>query len=102
MELSETALGHSKLIELLQDDRMRDICCVTRGLSGSYVVAKPPFTAGLMPAPVLSTWPLPTSTFLSTVPSFMPNVQSTMSYESSIPCQPERVSPLPQPQEVWG
>merc|ERR1712190_520698 len=39
-ELSETALGHSKLIELLQDDHLSDICVVTKDASGSYSVSQ--------------------------------------------------------------
>lgn len=38
LELSETALGHSKLSELLQDARLADLCCLRLQGSG-YVVA---------------------------------------------------------------
>jgi hypothetical protein len=37
-ELSETVLGHSKLSELLQDPRMKDICRVRLGAHGYVVV----------------------------------------------------------------
>lgn len=38
MELSETALGHSKLSELLQDDRLCDVCTVRLLEQGYFVV----------------------------------------------------------------
>lgn len=38
MELSETSLGHSKLSELLQDDRLHDICTVRLLDQGYFVI----------------------------------------------------------------
>jgi hypothetical protein len=42
LELSETALGHSKLSELLQDHRLDDICLVQLDQSGYTVVQRLP------------------------------------------------------------
>merc|ERR1711990_576143 len=38
LELSETALGHSKLSEMLQDDRLQDICTVRLLEQGYFVI----------------------------------------------------------------
>lgn len=41
LELSETALGHSRVQDLLQDERLHDICEVQRqGVNNSYVVVR--------------------------------------------------------------
>merc|ERR1712190_656702 len=40
IELSETALGYSKLSELLQDKRLHDICLVSKVPSGNRIVTQ--------------------------------------------------------------
>jgi hypothetical protein len=40
LDLSETALGHSKLSELLQDERFRDVCTVQLQGNGYMVIAE--------------------------------------------------------------
>jgi len=53
IEVSETALGHSKLSELLQDERLSDICTVRLLDTGYFVV--PICKAGLVSAENCST-----------------------------------------------
>ncbi|CAE7251381.1 rsmB [Symbiodinium sp. KB8] len=48
IELSETALGHSKLSELLQDPRLRDICSVR--LQGHGYVVSPVTPSAVVPS----------------------------------------------------
>ncbi|CAE7437769.1 Lcmt2 [Symbiodinium sp. CCMP2456] len=48
IELSETALGHSKLSELLQDPRLRDICSVR--LQGHGYVVSPVTLSAVVPS----------------------------------------------------
>eukprot|EP00933_Yihiella_yeosuensis_P059128 TRINITY_DN6004_c3_g1_i1.p1 TRINITY_DN6004_c3_g1~~TRINITY_DN6004_c3_g1_i1.p1 ORF type:complete len:761 (+),score=163.65 TRINITY_DN6004_c3_g1_i1:223-2283(+) len=77
MELSETALGHSKLSELLQDPRLQDVCFV-RLQGHGYVV----FPAAAQPPKQLA------------VPPVQPHLQAPPPQVSV----PPQMSPSPQPQ----
>jgi len=58
VELSETALGHSKLSELLQDVRLEDVCGVRLDAHGYTVVQKVPLTSK-NPISLAQSLPLP-------------------------------------------
>lgn len=45
LDLSETALGHSRLSELLQDPRFHDVCRLKLQTGGQFVVCQPPSEA---------------------------------------------------------
>lgn len=89
LELSETALGHSRLNELLQDVRFSDICTMELQGKSQVVVQRPmPGAAnGLSYADCFPTWGSPNCTATSTVPP-----RQTLCFEP-LPCQwmPPRV-----------
>lgn len=59
VELSETALGHSKLSELLRDPRLQDICTVCLRSQGYVVIPAAPSTAPASAAMVVDTTSAP-------------------------------------------